>query len=170
LPSVSSLFARPSQILKEILQKYPHFRYARFSNRGAFRMSYTRNFAHLFDHTVEVERYSAGDVIYRQGEEAHKMYVLKEGRVDIQYNGHTVTTLSEGEIFGEMALIEGQTRIAAVRANTDCVLVPIDQRRFHFMVTQTPRFATDVMAVMADRIKMLLEHIYGAKKPESAHS
>jgi CRP/FNR family transcriptional regulator, cyclic AMP receptor protein len=133
-------------------------------------MSHTRNFSNLFDHTSEVEHFAAGDVIYREGDEGHTMYVVKEGRVDICYKGNTITTLHEGEIFGEMALIEGHTRIASVKASTPCVLIPIDQRRFHFMVTQTPRFATDVMAVMADRIKLLLEHMYDSKKPETAHS
>jgi CRP/FNR family transcriptional regulator, cyclic AMP receptor protein len=127
-------------------------------------MSHTRNFAHMFDHTTEVERYAAGEVLFKEGEHAEKCYVLKEGSVEIRYHGHTVCTLHAGEIFGELALIDGHIRIADGVAATDCVVVPIDQRRFHFMVTQTPRFATDVMAVMADRIRQLLEHQYDSRK------
>lgn len=127
-------------------------------------MSHTRNFANMFDHTTEVDRYAAGEVLYKEGDPADKCYILKEGTVEIRYHGHTVVTLHAGEIFGEMALIEGHQRIADVVAATDCVVIPIDQRRFHFMVTQTPRFATDVMAVMADRIKQLLEHMYDSRK------
>src|SRR5688572_21084711 len=97
-------------------------------------MSSSRNFAHLFDHSSDVEQFSAGALIYNEGDPGHMMYVIREGHV----------------------------RIASAAAVTDTTLVPIDQRRFHFMVTQTPRFATDVMAIMAERIKLLLEHAYGA--------
>jgi len=124
-------------------------------------MSSVRNFAHLFDHSTDLERHPAGALIYNEGDPGHTMYILKEGLVEIRYHGNPVATLEPGDIFGEMALIEGHVRIASAASITDTVLVPIDQRRFHFMVTQTPRFATDVMAVMAERIKMLLEHSYG---------
>jgi len=124
-------------------------------------MARTHHFSHLFDHSTDVERHAAGTVIYNEGDPGHTMYVLREGLVEIRFNGNSVATLEPGDIFGEMALIEGHVRIATAVALTDAVLVPIDQRRFHFMVTQTPRFATDVMAVMAERIKLLLEHTYG---------
>lgn len=124
-------------------------------------MSSARNFAHLFDHSTDVEKFNAGALIYNEGDPGHTMYVIREGLVEIRFHGNPVATLEPGDIFGESALIEGHVRIASVAALTDTTLVPIDQRRFHFMVTQTPRFATDVMAVMAERIKLLLEHAYG---------
>lgn len=127
-------------------------------------MPNSRHFIHLFDHSEDLEHFTAGALIYNEGDAGHKMYVLKEGLVEIRYHGNAVATLEPGDIFGEMALIEGHTRVASAASITDTVLVPIDQRRFHFMVTQTPRFATDVMAVMAERIKLLLEHSYGLVK------
>lgn len=120
-----------------------------------------RNFAHLFDHSTDLERHNAGALIYNEGDPGHTMYVIKEGLVEIRFHGNPVATLEPGDIFGEMALIEGHIRIASAASITDTVLIPIDQRRFHFMVTQTPRFATDVMSVMAERIKLLLENTYG---------
>jgi CRP/FNR family cyclic AMP-dependent transcriptional regulator len=38
-------------------------------------------------------------------------------------------------------------------AQTECKLVPINKKRFAFLVAQTPFFALDVMKVMADRLR-----------------
>jgi CRP/FNR family cyclic AMP-dependent transcriptional regulator len=40
-----------------------------------------------------------------------------------------------------------------VTAATDCQFVPIDAKRFQFLVQQTPHFALQVMKIMADRLR-----------------
>jgi CRP/FNR family cyclic AMP-dependent transcriptional regulator len=52
-----------------------------------------------------------------------------------------------------MALIDSSPRTASVVAKTPCRLAQIDQRRFHFLVQQTPYFATHVMKTLADRLR-----------------
>ncbi|HEU5100134.1 MAG TPA: Crp/Fnr family transcriptional regulator [Roseiflexaceae bacterium] len=61
-----------------------------------------------------------------------------------------------GGIVGEMALIDDRPRSATAVAATDCRLVPIDERRFTFLVQQTPMFALAVMRVMAERLRRRL--------------
>jgi len=52
-----------------------------------------------------------------------------------------------------MAMVDGQPRTAAAVARTDCQLVPIDQKRFQFLVQQTPYFAIEVMRVLVERLR-----------------
>ena len=54
-----------------------------------------------------------------------------------------------------MALIDGGPRSAAVRASVASEVVPIDERRFLFMVQQTPFFALRVMRVMSARLRSM---------------
>jgi CRP-like cAMP-binding protein len=123
-------------------------------------MASARHFMHLFDHADNVETHPAGTVLYNAGEPGRTMYVIREGRVEIRYKGHPIATLERGDIFGEMALIDNHVRLASAVALTDAALVPIDQKRFHFMIATTPHFATEVMAVLAERIRLLLESAY----------
>ena len=58
-----------------------------------------------------------------------------------------------GGIFGELALIDSSPRSAAAVAHTDCRLAVIGERRFIFLVQQTPYFALEVMSVMAQRLR-----------------
>jgi CRP-like cAMP-binding protein len=52
-----------------------------------------------------------------------------------------------------MALIDRAPRSATVEAITDCQFVCVDQKRFKFLVTETPNFALGVMKVLADRLR-----------------
>ena len=54
-----------------------------------------------------------------------------------------------------MALIEHAPRTATATAKTDCALVPISEKRFTFMVQQTPHFALQIMKVMAERLRRM---------------
>ena len=86
------------------------------------------------------------------------VFVIKEGEIDVIYNDQILETLSPGDIFGEMALIDDRPRSATTIAKTDCKLVPIDKERFSFLIQQSAfgsDFAIHVMKVMADRIRKI---------------
>jgi CRP-like cAMP-binding protein len=52
-----------------------------------------------------------------------------------------------------MAMVDGHPRVASAVARTDCKLCPIDQKRFQFLVQQTPYFAIEVMRVLVERLR-----------------
>jgi CRP/FNR family cyclic AMP-dependent transcriptional regulator len=106
----------------------------------------------LFKHAEEREKYSSGDVIFKAGDPAQHMYVVLDGEIEVRVGDRVLNTLKEGELLGEMALIGDHKRSATAIAKTDCTLAPINERRFIFMVQQTPFFALHVMRVIADRL------------------
>jgi CRP-like cAMP-binding protein len=66
-----------------------------------------------------------------------------------------VETLQHGSIVGEISIVMPGPRSASVVAITDCEFVAVDEKRFQFLVQQTPFFATQVMRVMAERLRNL---------------
>jgi len=91
------------------------------------------------------------------------MYVVQEGEVDIVVGTSVAETVAPGGIFGEMALIDQHVRSAGAVARTPCKLVLVDQRRFQFLVAETPFFAIQVMSIMAERLRHANERMLGAK-------
>ena len=85
------------------------------------------------------------------------MYVVIEGEVEIRAKEKTIVTTGAGGIFGEMALIDDAPRSASAVAKTACKVVPIDKRRFNFLIQQTPFFALSVMRIMSDRLRQKLQ-------------
>ena len=105
--------------------------------------------------TTELAAFRAGDTVFREGEPGDLMYVVREGRVELRVKGQLVETLGPGGVLGEMALIEHASRTATATAKTDCTLVPIPEKRFMFMVQQTPHFALQIMKVIAERLRRM---------------
>lgn len=107
----------------------------------------------LFRNATDFESFPAGWVIFKFGEPGDMMYVVKEGEVDIIIRDRVVETLGPGAILGEMALIDSKPRSATAIAKSDCQLVPLDKKRFTFLVQQHPYFSLHVMKVMANRLR-----------------
>jgi CRP-like cAMP-binding protein len=101
----------------------------------------------------ESTTYRKGDVIFARGDAAASMFVVAEGEVDLSIGDHHLETLGPAGIFGEMALIDGEPRSGTARARTDCRLIEIPEKRFTFLVQQTPGFALNVMRILATRLR-----------------
>jgi CRP-like cAMP-binding protein len=96
-----------------------------------------------------------GNIIFSEGDPGDEMYSVVEGEVEIRVSGNRVHVVKVGEVFGEMAMIDKKPRSASAVALTDCKLVVINERRFNFLLQQTPLFVTQIMKVMADRLRYM---------------
>ena len=110
-------------------------------------------FFELFSHNPTIIPVPAGQPLFRAGEEGHLMFVLSKGTADVVVNGQVVESLQHGSIVGEMGIVSPGPRSATVVATSDCEFVAVDEKRFQFLVQQTPFFATQVMRVMAERLR-----------------
>ena len=97
--------------------------------------------------------FEAGEVIFTAGDAGDYMYVVRSGTVEIERDGKVIETLSDGGIFGEMALIDGSPRSATALAKTDAEVAPINEKSFLFLVHETPFFAIAVMRTLAERLR-----------------
>ena len=116
------------------------------------------DFLGLFGGDTETVALGAGETLFHEGEPAHNLFVIKSGEVQILKGNHVFETVGRGGILGEMALVDGGTRSASVRAITPSVLIPVDEKRFLFMVQQTPFFALRMMRVMAARLRAMNDY------------
>ena len=112
---------------------------------------------HLFDQTAEAIIFYAGETIFFEGDMGDTMYVIREGEVDIVQDGFLVETLGVGQVFGEMALIRNEPRMADAIARTDCVVMPIDARSFLHLIDTNRAFSLNIMRALCERL--LLTHV-----------
>jgi CRP-like cAMP-binding protein len=101
----------------------------------------------------------AAEVVFRAYDMGAEMYVVLDGEIELRIGNTVVETLGPGEPFGEMALIDQTPRTATATAITEATLAVIPERRFLFMVQQEPRFALQIMKVMADRLRKMNERL-----------
>ena len=113
------------------------------------------NPADLFRQEAGALQVVPGDFLFREGDKGDKMFVLLEGEMEIVLGDLVLETAGPGSLIGEMALIDDSPRTASAVAKSACRLAEIDRRRFHFLVQQTPHFATHVMKTLADRLRRM---------------
>ena len=83
-----------------------------------------------------VERYPAGEEIYPKGSPGQSMMVVLRGTAkmsSVSPDGKEIVLniINSGEIFGEIALLDGEERSADAIAMTDCELLVVEPPRFH---------------------------------------
>lgn len=109
--------------------------------------------AQLFRQDPDPLVLNAGDVLFREGDHGHEMFVLLEGSVDVRVGQRLVESAGPGALLGELALIDEGSRTATVTATSTCRLARVDQKRFHFMIQHNPYFATHVMKELVARLR-----------------
>ena len=110
-------------------------------------------FFELFSHNPTIIKIKAGAALFQEGDEGRMMYVLATGNADVLVGNRVVEQLQHGSIVGEISIVLPGPRSASVVARTDCDFVEVDEKRFQFLVQQTPFFAIQVMCVMAERLR-----------------
>ena len=100
------------------------------------------------DVTVE-----AGKTLITEGTAGHEFFVILEGTASVTRKGRKVATLTTGQGFGELALLERDTRNATVTASTDMELAVIGQREFAGLIDTIPGFSRKLLQAMARRLR-----------------
>jgi signal transduction histidine kinase len=106
------------------------------------------DFGNLARNSAPLVDYKAGDVIFKQGDGAQELFIVKSGKVEIRLGDRVVDTLFDNDIFGEMALIDPAPRSATAVAITDTTLITISANQFLGSVSD---LALDVMRVIVRR-------------------
>lgn len=115
-----------------------------------------------FKNAKETQTFAAGDTLFAAGSTDRHMYALREGEVEIHFNDALIETVGPGGFVGEKSLIDEQPHTTTAIAKTDVVVAVIDEKKFLFLVHETPLFALQVMRVQAQRIRRLMQIAIGA--------
>jgi CRP-like cAMP-binding protein len=94
-----------------------------------------------------------GGVIFERGDPGEEMFGVVSGQVELRAGDRVIARLGPDDVFGEMALLDAEPRMATAVATEDTELAVIDRHRFLFLVQETPMFALSVMSAMAKRFR-----------------
>ena len=104
---------------------------------------------------LERRKFKAGDVICKEGSDAGgEAYVVHSGTVEIRrsFDGteKTLSTLGEGDLFGEIALFREARRSADAVAVTDVELLVIKNERLDWLIRNRPQLTREIVRRLAN--------------------
>jgi len=106
---------------------------------------------------MKEKEFEKGSVIFEVGETGDSMYIIYQGTIKIHQGKTVFALLQEKEVFGELSLLDADTRSATATADTDCVLFKIDQEPFYELLDERPEVAKGFIKILCRRLRIMNE-------------
>jgi len=109
---------------------------------------------------AQVRSYTGREVVVNQGEPARALFAIIRGRLKVASCGPdgrdtVLGIMAEGEVFGEVALLDGGLRSATCTAIEPCELLVIERAQFMDLLESAPAIAVKLLDVLAQRLRRL---------------
>jgi CRP/FNR family cyclic AMP-dependent transcriptional regulator len=111
-----------------------------------------------------VTRQAEGDQIFAKGDPGNSMMAVLKGRVVISApspDGRQVvlTVMREGDLLGEIALLDGNERTADATAAVDCELLVVPRRSLLALLERRPDLCIDLLILLCERLRRTNEQV-----------
>ena len=113
---------------------------------------------------ARIVRFARASVIFSKGDEGSGLMAVVSGRVKISSLSHdgkdvVLNLIQPGEVFGEIALLDGRPRTANASAMQDSEILVLERRDFVPYLKQTPEVGLTLLAVLCDRLRRTSEQV-----------
>ncbi len=120
-----------------------------------------------------VRQYPKDTMIFSESQSGAEMFIIQEGQVSISkvVDGNEVilAILKQGDMFGEMALLENKPRSATAIAHTDCRLMVVNRNNFDQMVSTQPQLISKLTTTLAERLWSMYRQVDNAALKDPVH-
>ena len=105
---------------------------------------------------VRLNSFAAGETVFRQGDAGDAFYIVYKGSVEVRlkrlvFLSKTVAKLTEGEFFGEIALVSSEPRTATIVAAEPALLFTLISEDFQFVLRENPAATREMRRIAASR-------------------
>jgi len=109
-------------------------------------------------------RLGAEELLFQKGDPGDALFAVRRGQVRISTGTDagkrlTLNSLGSGDVFGEIALLDGRPRTADAVALTDCELMTVDRRDFQPFLRDNPDVALQLIEVLCERLRHTSEQV-----------
>ncbi len=113
---------------------------------------------------VVPRRFEAGEIVFKEGDEGSTCYVVRSGRaraVREHPDGRSITLahFGPGDIFGEMAMLDGERRSATVESIEGTEAIAILSADMHRLLREYPDISVKLIAALGQRLRETNERL-----------
>jgi sigma-B regulation protein RsbU (phosphoserine phosphatase) len=102
---------------------------------------------------LEEVELKTGETVFEKGAIGTSMYIIVAGRVRVHDGERTLNHLGERDVFGEMALVDSQPRLASVSVVEDTLLLRLDQEPFYRLMDERSEVARGIISVLSRHLR-----------------
>jgi CRP/FNR family cyclic AMP-dependent transcriptional regulator len=113
---------------------------------------------------AKLSNFKRGATICSKGDVGNSLYAVISGTVKISTSSAEgrsaiLNLIGTGEVFGEIALLDGGERTTDAIANSDCELFVIDRREFIPFVRSQPALAMKFIELLCERLRQTSDQV-----------
>jgi CRP-like cAMP-binding protein len=97
--------------------------------------------------------YEKDVLVFSEGHIGDCMYIIHQGSVKIHKGTTTLAVLKEKEVFGELSLLDAETRSASATTTENAILFRIDQEPFYELIESRPEVARGFIKMLCKRLR-----------------
>jgi CRP-like cAMP-binding protein len=94
-----------------------------------------------------------GKTLTREGAAGSEFFVIVDGEVAVTKDGSEIRTMSEGDFFGEISLLEDRPRTATVTAKTPLRFFVLTRQNFRALMDKQPELEEKVTSALEERLR-----------------
>lgn len=102
---------------------------------------------------LEEMRAETGQMIFEKGDTGNSLYVIAEGAVRVHDGDKSIANLGPGEVFGELAALDPEPRMASVTATEPTLLLRMGHAELGELMTENPEVAFGIIHVLCRRLR-----------------
>jgi CRP/FNR family cyclic AMP-dependent transcriptional regulator len=95
--------------------------------------------------------------VVKKGDMGDCMYIIAQGKVRVHDGERTLNFLEQGNIFGEMAVLDAETRVASVTAVADTCLLRLAQEPLYQLMDEQPDLARGIIRTLSGHLRARIQ-------------
>jgi len=135
---ISELLTQSPEVLRTLLRFFRDRLLDRLLGSSALFASFSHDEAHALAHRFVFLEFEPKMRVIAEGERSPGLFLLLAGEVQVTQGQRRLATLTPGDVFGEMSLLEGRPAMASIDTVTKCWTIELPRERFHEIVLTYP--------------------------------
>lgn len=124
----------------------------------------------LLIHCSAMRSFPPDKTVVRRGQTGETMFLIVSGRVSVRLDDKELTTLGPGDVFGEMALLTGEPRMADVVALDAVRCLEVDREAFRSVLEKNPALLANITQAFNAREQDMRSRTKDMGEPPTAQS
>ncbi len=120
----------------------------------------------IVENAIHIRNYAPGEPVFKQGDPGSGMYIIIEGNVGIfldipQQSPKQLSTLSDGDFFGEIALLDESPRTAAATALENSTIIGFYRPDLMDILKTKPALGAKILLALSEVLAVRLRSTNG---------
>ncbi|MCL2764869.1 MAG: cyclic nucleotide-binding domain-containing protein [Treponema sp.] len=124
---------------------------------------YVKDIQQPFNPSENIRAFKKDQIVFCEGEPGDELFIIQRGSVKIikitDNKEILLAVLKQGDIFGEMALLESKPRAAGAVAYEDCQLMAVNKENFQQMIKSQPQLIARLTTLLSERIWLIYRQL-----------